>query len=71
MSRTRFEMYVPSGWAPDCGDVDGNLPMVYFAAPKTGTTWEGVHVRNEQPASFALSDFGRWCVAAEGHGYAG
>lgn len=45
--------------------------MVYFAARETGTTWEGVYVRNEQPASFALSAFRRWCVAAEGHGYAG
>ena len=70
LSGTRFEMEVPTGWAPGYKDLD-NLLMLFFKDPKTGNTLEGVYLRKVQGPEFTLDDFKKWRIGAEGKRYDG
>ena len=70
LSGTRFEMDVPTGWAPGYKDLD-NLLMLFFKDPKSGATLEGVYLRKVQGPEFTLDDFKKWRVGAEGKRYEG
>jgi hypothetical protein len=71
LSGTRFEMDVPKDWAPGYKDLDDKLLMVYFKAPDTGTTLEGVYLRKVQDASFTMDAFKTWRIGAENKRYEG
>ena len=70
LSGTRFEMEVPTGWAPGYKDLD-NLLMLFFKDAKSGATLEGVYLRKVQGPEFSMEDFKKWRIGAEAKRYDG